>query len=356
MRTLVVHCHPDPESFTAAVRDRAVEALRGRGRRGARHRPLRRRVRSRAQRRGAARHLEPGPDPAVAGHAADLQWCEQLVLVYPTWWSGQPAMLKGWIDRVWVKDVAFDLPAESNRVHARLHNVRRIVAITTHGSSKLVNALEGETGKRMVTRTLRAVCHPLARTTWIAMYGVDTSSDDDAPGLPRPRRAEAAMTPAGAIALARRPARASELARGRALDARRSSRRAGGGDRCLLAELDYALRPRVHERRVPSVGAIIEPTTPVEQWEIGHAARRHPPAGRGDAADRSPAVRRRPVELDHPARHAATTSGPCSTGRPAPSATSSCSPRSTGATLVQRHPNGQVRDRRRPTACCGGTA
>ena len=50
------------------------------------------------------------------------------------------------------------------------------MAITTHGSSKLVNATEGEAGKRMVTRTLRAVCHPLARTTWLAMYGVDTST------------------------------------------------------------------------------------------------------------------------------------------------------------------------------------
>ncbi|MGH9272192.1 MAG: hypothetical protein ACRDZ2_13075, partial [Ilumatobacteraceae bacterium] len=35
----------------------------------------------------------------------------------------------------------------------------------------------------------------------------------------------------------------------------------------VLAELDYALRPRLHERRVPSVGAIIEPTTPLESWE-----------------------------------------------------------------------------------------
>jgi hypothetical protein len=51
------------------------------------------------------------------------------------------------------------------------------VAITTHGSSKLINALEGEVGKRMVTRTLRAVCHPLARTRWIALYGIDTASD-----------------------------------------------------------------------------------------------------------------------------------------------------------------------------------
>jgi hypothetical protein len=35
----------------------------------------------------------------------------------------------------------------------------------------------------------------------------------------------------------------------------------------LLTELDYALRPRLHERRIPSVGAILEPTTPLESWE-----------------------------------------------------------------------------------------
>ena len=205
-----------------------------------------------------ARHLEPGADPAVAGHAADLQWCEQLVLVYPTWWSGQPAMLKGWIDRVWVKDIAFDLPPQSSRVRARLHNVRRLVAITTHGSSKLVNALEGETGKRTITRTLRAVCHPLARTTWIAMYGVDTSNDEAAAGLPRSHRAEAAVNEAR---LARLREELAEV--GFELDPTDEAAM------ILLAEVDYALRPHVHERRVPSVGAIIEPTTPVDQWEMG---------------------------------------------------------------------------------------
>ena len=35
----------------------------------------------------------------------------------------------------------------------------------------------------MVTRTLRAVCHPLARTRWIALYGIDTATD----GRRRPR-------------------------------------------------------------------------------------------------------------------------------------------------------------------------
>lgn len=177
MRTLVVFCHPDPGSFVAAVKERAVEVLRAAGDEvrvtdlyAEDFDPL-----FSADER--ARHLEVGAHPTVAQHVVDLQWCSQLVLVYPTWWSGQPAMLKGWIDRVWVRGAAWDLPVGENRVRGRLRNVRRIVAVTTHGSSKLVNSVQGEAGKRVVTRTLRAVCHPLARTRWIAMYGVDVATD-----------------------------------------------------------------------------------------------------------------------------------------------------------------------------------
>jgi hypothetical protein len=35
----------------------------------------------------------------------------------------------------------------------------------------------------------------------------------------------------------------------------------------VITEVDYALRPHVHERRVPSVGSIIEPTKPPATWE-----------------------------------------------------------------------------------------
>jgi NAD(P)H dehydrogenase (quinone) len=58
-----------------------------------------------------------------------------------------------------------------------LHNIRRLVAVTTHGSAKWTNMLEGEAGKRTITRSLRTMCHPRARSTWIAMYGIDTSTD-----------------------------------------------------------------------------------------------------------------------------------------------------------------------------------
>lgn len=43
----------------------------------------------------------------------DLRWCDSLVLVYPTWWSGMPAVLKGFFDRVFLPNVAFHLPQSS---------------------------------------------------------------------------------------------------------------------------------------------------------------------------------------------------------------------------------------------------
>jgi putative NADPH-quinone reductase len=179
VKALVVHCHPDPASLVAAARDRVLAGL---DRAGAQVRltdlyaegfdPL-------FDAHDRRTHLQPGVVEPLRRHADDLRWCDTLVLVYPTWWSGQPAMLKGWIDRVWACGVAWDLPEGTNRLRPGLTNVRRIVAVTTHGSPKWVNALEGESGKRTVTRALRVLCHPLCRTTWVALYGVDHATHEE---------------------------------------------------------------------------------------------------------------------------------------------------------------------------------
>ena len=175
MRTLVVYCHPNPESLCAAALERALAGLAAGGHEvrlcdlyADGFRP----EMSADERRT---HTEPGVAPELQGYADDLRWAEALVFVYPTWWSGQPAMLKGWIDRVWVAGVAWTLPEGANRLRPGLGGVRRIVAVTTHGSSKLINSLEGESGKRMMTRALRALCSKRTRTTWCAIYGLDTA-------------------------------------------------------------------------------------------------------------------------------------------------------------------------------------
>ena len=158
-KALVVYAHPDPTSFTAAARDRAVAAL---------------------ERRGAAVEeldlygegfdpISVGVDPTLLHHRRLLRWCNTLVLVYPTWWSAQPAILKGWFDRVWTVEGG----------PMRVPNVRRLVILTSHGSGWLTNLLEGRVGKRTVGRALRSVCHPLARTTWRACYHMDRNSFAD---------------------------------------------------------------------------------------------------------------------------------------------------------------------------------
>jgi NAD(P)H dehydrogenase (quinone) len=178
VKVYVVHCHPNERSFTAAARDRALAGLRAGGHDVRLTDLYAEGFDPALSAWERTNHLaSPDTKPAIAPYAANLQWCDALVLVYPTWWSGQPAMLKGWIDRVWVAGVAYDLPSGANRIRPRLRNIRRIVAVTTHGSSKLVNTVQGESGKRVVGRSLRMLCNRRARTTWLALYDIDHADD-----------------------------------------------------------------------------------------------------------------------------------------------------------------------------------
>lgn len=177
MRTLVVHCHPNPNSFVAAVRDAALMGLRAGGHEVRLTDLYAQGFEPVFTAEEKATHLSDATVSAeIAPHAADLQWCESLVLIYPTWWAGQPAMLKGWIDRVWVNGVAWDFPEGASSLRGRLGNIRRITVVTTHGSSKFINALEGEPGKRIAMRAIRVLCSRTCRTRWIALYTVDRST------------------------------------------------------------------------------------------------------------------------------------------------------------------------------------
>ena len=180
MRTLVIFAHPSPNSYASALCTAAVAGLRSGGH-DIRVRNLYEEgfdpVLSASER--TAHFDDPATKPEIATHADDLRWCQALVLVYPTWWSGPPAILKGWIDRVWIKGVAWDLPPGATRLTPLLRNIRRITVVTTHGSSKAINALEGEAGKRTAFRSLRVICHPLCRTKWLALYGIDRATGAD---------------------------------------------------------------------------------------------------------------------------------------------------------------------------------
>lgn len=46
-------------------------------------------------------------EPDLKKVQEDMQWCEHFVLVYPLWWAGTPALLKGLIDRIFLPRFAF---------------------------------------------------------------------------------------------------------------------------------------------------------------------------------------------------------------------------------------------------------
>ena len=177
MRLLVVHCHPVPDSYGAALRDRVLEAARQAGH-DVRLRDLYAEgfdpVMGAEERLG---YHTPGENEApVADHLADLRWAEGLVFVYPTWWYGQPAMLKGWLDRVWVPHVAFVMPTETTPIRPGMTNIRLVGVVSTLGSPWWLWWWVGRPGRNILLRGLRACCHPRARTFWLGLHKMDTVS------------------------------------------------------------------------------------------------------------------------------------------------------------------------------------
>ena len=119
---------------------------------------------------------QPLLDPMTVAHAELVQRADVLAFVYPTWWSGPPAMLKGWLERVLVPGVAFRFD-DSGKVRPALTNVRRIVGISTYGAPWTYVKLLQDGGRRMLTRALRMNCGAGTPTTWLGLYSIDTLGD-----------------------------------------------------------------------------------------------------------------------------------------------------------------------------------
>ena len=181
MRTLVVLSHPVATSFSHACCEAAVRGLQSAG-----HdvtvldlyamgfQP----AMSAAERR-VYDSGDPILDPLVAESVAAVRAAEMLVFVYPTWWSGLPAIMKGWLERVMVPGVGFRFDERSGKVKPSLEHVRRIVGISTYGSPRPYVLAVNDNGRRILTRALRVSCGLRTRATWLGLYAIDTSSPED---------------------------------------------------------------------------------------------------------------------------------------------------------------------------------
>ena len=175
MNILYVYCHPLPDSFHAAIRDRALAGLARTS-----HNvdlldlyaegfdP----VLSAEGRRGY--HDTTVNQAGLEGTVARLRQAEGLVLQFPVWSFGAPAMLKGFVDRLFMPGVGFDISDPSNV--RRILDFKRLVGITTYGRDWWTAAYIGNPPKRWVMRYIRHMSRHRARTDYLALYHLNVAS------------------------------------------------------------------------------------------------------------------------------------------------------------------------------------
>lgn len=111
----------------------------------------------------------------VADHVERLRAAEALVLVFPVWNFGYPAILKGFFDRVFLPGVSFRM--EDGVVRPALTNIRRLVAVCTYGGARWRAWAAGDPPRKVVTRSLRYVCHSNVRMRYLALYDMNRASE-----------------------------------------------------------------------------------------------------------------------------------------------------------------------------------
>ena len=175
MRAMVVFAHPCEESFSAALHGVVVDTLRGRGwevddcdLHAEGFSP----VLTADERRG---YHAVGPNSVpVQGYVDRLRAAQALVLVFPVWNFGYPAMLKGFFDRVFLPGVAFRL--EDGQVSPNLTHVRKLAAVTTYGGNRLRAVLAGDPPRHVVKRAVWHVCRP-DKMRYLALYDMNRVTD-----------------------------------------------------------------------------------------------------------------------------------------------------------------------------------
>ena len=149
VNALIVYAHPEPSSFCAAMKDTAVETLRGMGAAvqvsdlyaeafnpvAGRHDFLEPadavRFHYQHEQLSAASHRRFAPD--IAREQARVAEADLFLFVFPLWWGGVPAILKGWFDRVLAYGFAY---ADGKRYEeGYFHGCRGMLGISTGGTA-----------------------------------------------------------------------------------------------------------------------------------------------------------------------------------------------------------------------------
>ena len=178
MRILLLYSHPVETSFNASLHEAVLRTLRASGHEVDDCDLYAEGFQPALTRQERIDYHDPDRNQAhVADYVRRLQQAEALVLCYPVWNFGFPAMLKGFLDRVFLPGVSFRM--EDGKVVPSLHNIKKMAAITHYGGTRMRAFLAGDPPRKSVKRMLRAVIKPLAPVTYLALYDMNRATDSD---------------------------------------------------------------------------------------------------------------------------------------------------------------------------------
>jgi len=144
MKILIVYAHPEPLSFNGALKDLAIEVLTSAGHEvqlsdlyAMKFDPAGFRYQREQIHATAAAQFVPG----LKAEMDKLLWADFVIFQFPLWWFSLPAILKGWVDRVFAMGFSYNIgKAYENGI---FRGKRGMLSFTTGGPP----ATYGPTGK-----------------------------------------------------------------------------------------------------------------------------------------------------------------------------------------------------------------
>lgn len=177
MNILVLYAHPVETSFNAALHLTIVERLAAAGHTVDDCDLYAEDFDPRLTRQERLDYHNPaGRSDAALPYVERLLRAEALVLCYPVWNYGFPAILKGFFDRVFLPGVSFTMV--DGKAQPSLHNIRKVVAVTTYGGGRFRAMLMGDPPRKLIRRMLRATVRPGAPVSYLAHYGMNLSTEE----------------------------------------------------------------------------------------------------------------------------------------------------------------------------------
>jgi NAD(P)H dehydrogenase (quinone) len=177
MKILVVYAHPNPQSFNHAILDAFTSGLSESGHTyevvdlyAMRFNPC--------LDGGDLAKITAGKTPEdIRAEQERVSRAEGLVFIHPVWWAGAPAILKGWVDRVFSMGFAYTFEKTGNPVGLLKH--RKGLVINTAGAGKEDAEASGmtETLNRAEVEGMLKFCG-VQEARLVVFYNVNGTDDE----------------------------------------------------------------------------------------------------------------------------------------------------------------------------------